>query len=271
MNPAPSQLDSPRRLSELLQGQHEWSAKEALLLVRNLAAQVRALHQQGQTHRAIDAESVSVDERLQPQLADPPATRRFGAECSDPEFCPPELAEADRLELPEKIEEAAETLRSGGHQFDPRRVDLYQLGTLLCRLLTGESIRSYMYSPTTKANVPAVARSVLERMLGYDGDSRLEDCDRLIEALEEAIERAAAASGPSSVYETPARGSQVVGREGETPARGQPPASGVKPGPEAADYDPKTSLCFCTFRPETPGPCTVWVDDAEFVIETMEQ
>lgn len=44
----------------------------------------------------------------------------------------------------------------------------------------------------------------------------------------------------------------------------------IVPGPRSPHYDPTTSICSCTFRPEAPGPCKVWVDDVEFVIETSQ-
>ena len=224
-----SKSETPRRLSELLAEPHRWPLKKRLLLVHRLALQVQSLHQNGRTHRAICLEQVIVDQQRRPQLVPPPGPRRFGGEDADPEFCPPQLAAGDGLELPEGIEAAAAVLKKSGHALDPRRIDVYQLGTLLCRLLTGEPVLRYMYDPRVKAKVPAIARSVLQRALGESAEVPFEDCQRLIQALEEAVQQADSVEAPSSVHETPARGS-AVGAGSDTPPGGTPPASTPQAG-----------------------------------------
>ncbi len=220
---------TPRRLSEVLAESRPWRVKDSLLLVHRLALQVRTLHQNGRTHRAISPAAVSVDEKLRPQLGAPAGPRRFGGEDSDPEFCPPQLAAAEGLELPEGIEAAAAVLKKNGQALDPRRIDVYQLGTLLCRLLIGEPVLGYMYDPTVKAKVPFVARPVLEGALGDNARGPFGDCEELIEALEQAIRQAQSAEGPSSMHETPARGSAIV-PHGDTPPKGKQPASAPQSG-----------------------------------------
>ena len=81
-----------RPLAELLAAGPSWTLKERLVLAERLAVAVHALHSQGSTHRALDAATVTVDERLLPKIGPPAGPRRFGGEHSDPEFCPPELA-----------------------------------------------------------------------------------------------------------------------------------------------------------------------------------
>jgi hypothetical protein len=49
-------------------------------------------------------------------------------------------------------------------EIDPRRIDAYQLGTLLCRLLTGGPSADYLRSPRVKAKVPARLQPLLERL-----------------------------------------------------------------------------------------------------------
>ena len=217
--------ETPRRLSEWLAGDCEWSLGNRLLLVQRLALYVQTLHQDGRTHRSIGIENVSVDEKLRPQLAPPVARRRFGGDDSDPEFCPPELATGDGLEVPEQIDAAATALRRGGHRIDPRRLDVYQLGTLLCHLLTGEAIQAYMFRPEVKARVPAIAVSVLERSLGYDPSNRFENCDQLLDALEEVIQRAESPEALASVTNTPPHGSMAgAAHTGPWPTIGSPAA-----------------------------------------------
>lgn len=218
-----SKLDAPRRLSELLDEGATWPLQESLKLIRRLALQVQSLHRGGRTHRAIGPATVSIDEKLRPQLEPSAGSRSFGGDHPDQEFSPPELADADAVALPEGIETAVAVLEQGGHSLDPRRIDVYQLGTLLNRLLTGESILAYLYSPTANAKVPAAVRPVLQRALGHDAANRFEDCDGLIEALDEALPQAESPETPTSMHETPARGS-VLSKQADTPPQGSEPA-----------------------------------------------
>ena len=217
-----TQLRSPRRLSELLAEGHGWSLKDHLLLVRRLAAQVRSLHRAGRTHRAIAAEGVAVDEKLRPQLGPPAGPRSFGADDPDPEFCPPELSEAEDFILGEDIDSAAASLTARQLDLDPRSVDVYQLGVLLCRLVTGRPILQYMYAPTVKAKVPSFVRSLLDRALGHSTADRFASCDPLIDALDGALRLAEAMHTPTAAHETPASGS-VSGANGSTPPGGERP------------------------------------------------
>ena len=64
MSRAWTNLDTPRRLSELLEPGHAWPPADGLLLIRRLARRARSLHREGQTHRAIGIDAVTVDAQL---------------------------------------------------------------------------------------------------------------------------------------------------------------------------------------------------------------
>ncbi len=226
MNHNPANLDAPQSLRQLIEQREDLSAADRLRIVRHLALLVQALHQSGRTHRAIDAEAVLIDDRLRAELASPPSQRRFGALDADPEFCPPDLAGTEALRLPEKIEAAAAVLKKNRRTLTPQQIDFYQLGVLLCRLLSGESIARYMYSSKVKARVPQFARSVLQRALGYKAADRFDDCGQLIAALDEAIERAGSPPVSSPMTETPLAG-QIRATGDDTQTYSDAPASRV--------------------------------------------
>ena len=206
-----AKLDGPRRLADVLATGHACSLREALLCTLQLARQVGCLHEAGRVHLGIAAEAVTLEDRQRPKL--PPAAEqvRFGGEAAGPDLCPPELAEDDAVELPTVIEAAAAVLRQSGHTIDPRQIDLYQLGTLLYRLLTGQSILQYMYTPAGKTEVPDAVRTILERMLGYDADDRYGDCPALIAALEDLARQVGAEASGVPGTETPPSGSFIAG------------------------------------------------------------
>lgn len=200
MEMALSDIDRPRPLAEFMSDAVLWPRHESLRLLHALTEQVGALHRRGQIHRAIDATTVLVDARRRPQLEAPPATRSFGGFSSEPEYCPPELADRDACDLPGDARAAAAVLAAHGlTSVDPRRIDLYQLGVLCCRLLSGESLQGYLYSPGVKAAVAADVRGILDRALGYDNVARFQDCESLAAALDQCLQSSAkpAAAAPS--------------------------------------------------------------------------
>ena len=206
-------------LSQLLAAGPSWSLRERLVLARRLALAVQALHRQGRIHRSLDAATVTVDGRFNPQLPPPAGPRRLGGQAFDPEFCPPELSQGPAVDVPAEIETAAAILRERPVPIDPRRIDTYQLGVLLCQLLTEEPFLNYLYSPTCKAKVPPLARAVLESCLGENPDGQFVDCDSLIASLDDLTgqlpdDRAASNS------ETPSAGSVIV-VSGDTPPQGR--------------------------------------------------
>ncbi len=103
-----------RHLSDLLIEGRAWPFLASLNLIHRLTLQVQTLHQQGRTHRAISAETISIDPEVRAQLGPPAEARRFGGDDADPEFCPPVLAQGDSVELPDSIDAAAAILREQG-------------------------------------------------------------------------------------------------------------------------------------------------------------
>ena len=68
---------------------------------------------------------------------------------------------------------------------------------------------AYIYDATIKGRIPALARPLLERTLGFDSPERFDDCDGLIAALDEAMRKTESLEAPTSLQETPAPGQRV--------------------------------------------------------------
>ena len=125
---------------------------------------------------------------MRPELGGCPARQKFDGEDPEPEICPPQPAGREVMELPDDLAAAARLLENSHFAIPPQRIDVYQLGVLLCRLLTGRSIRDYMISPTVKKLVPAAAQQCLARAIGFDTDDpSYKDCEALLSGLDETI------------------------------------------------------------------------------------
>jgi serine/threonine protein kinase/WD40 repeat protein len=242
MAPTATHLDRPRTLEEWLAPGPRGTVAQRLGIFRALVEQVAALHQSGSVHRAINPANITLDAALRPSLSPGPKVAVFGGVACDPDRCPPELtAAADELSLPESIEECAVLLARAGVDCDPRRIDVFPLGDLLCRLLTAESALAWEYSPTVKPLVPVELRPLLEGALGHDPARRISTCEELLVALDAAIDQAAAdqagdAARSASFAETPA----------PTGAITPPPDPGSDPRPAASPIDRVGDLPFAT-------------------------
>ena len=163
-----------RDLEELLSVVQSLGLSLKLAIVRELARQVAALHEAGAVHRAITLDSIQLDDLAHPVLAVtlsavPVALTRVAKDLL------PELSRLERREIPGQIAEVQRQFLEAGITFDPRQIDLCQMGILLCRLLTGESAPAYLRSPTVKAKVATELRPILEQLLGCEGRERFAD------------------------------------------------------------------------------------------------
>lgn len=186
MTSALSEPGATRPLAALLMAGAPWPLGRSLRLVRCLAEQAERLHATGRLHGAIELSNIPVDAQGVAILPDPAAEIKLGGEWFDPRFCPPELAHLAASGVPTDLRAARQALAAMGTDCDPRRIDAYQLGVILCRLITGEPVQAYLYKPSVKGLVAPAARAVLDRALGYDDEQRFGDCGPLIEALTSA-------------------------------------------------------------------------------------
>jgi WD40 repeat protein/serine/threonine protein kinase/uncharacterized coiled-coil protein SlyX len=160
---------------------------EALKLVRSVTAQVARLHQNGQIHRAITLDNIR-RENGRWTLTEPSAEPlSLGGPLAESALCPPELDVAAPIELPPSIDAARSVLRAANVPIEPQRIDAYQLGVVLCELVTGQEIEAYMRSPAVKGKVPARVCAVIDRALGFESESRFANVAAVQQALEQFV------------------------------------------------------------------------------------
>ena len=134
----------------------------AIRLVDRWAAEVAALHSRGFIHGNLVAGAIEPVPDASPATSGPACLLGDGTLRERTPFC---LRDAGGLRLSREIDAATRQLRRLGIAFDPRRIDLFQLGAVLCRLVAGHSADAYLNSPRVKTKVPQELWPVLDRAL----------------------------------------------------------------------------------------------------------
>jgi predicted Ser/Thr protein kinase len=199
-------------------------------------------HGRGLLLGRLTVDRVLIDNKLNVRILDS-ATAGSVATCNMAESLPPELGASLDWNLPLEVSVAETVFRQKGIACDPRRIDVCQLGAILCRMLTAEEVANYLKSPRTRGKVPAAFRPVIDGALGYDPQVRISDCGVLQERFAFAAAQAgahdiaarniAAEEVSSPAIDTPPHGSLVLSGQ-DTPVT-IPPESGLKR--VAADFD----------------------------------
>lgn len=177
-----------RKLAEL-PSDMPLSTSRCLAIGLSLARQIRNRHEAGRWHGDIRLETIELAGGSDVRLQETGGARVFGGERCDLELCPPELPSPAEVRLSLDVREATQQLRKAGLSIDVRRIDVYQIGVVLCQLLTGGSIREYAESPRLKGNVPPDARELLDRTLGFDSPDRVQTGNALCDLLESTLQR----------------------------------------------------------------------------------
>ncbi len=181
----------PGTLAAFLADQGGVPFPQSLEWIRRLAEQVAGWHESGRLHRAIVPDAVCLGGDARPLLTEPVAEPvRPGDHCELAALFP-ELARVMALELPAEVAAARARLVESGIMLDPRQIDLFQLGALWCRMMTGESVAAYLRSPQVKGKVPVDLRPLLERALGRGGPECFRDAREFVAALETVSARPA--------------------------------------------------------------------------------
>ncbi len=174
-------VQARRTLEDVLNERGRLPEDDAVAITLALLEAVQAVHESGRTHRGIDAASIVVDEDLRPQL--PAAAPSVIFDGIKNAACPPQLHGVPAMSVPDRIDAAQRVLTDNGVLLDPRQIDYYQLGALLCRTASGHSVPSYLRSPKAMAEAPASLRPVIDRALGMNARNRMASCDDFAEAL----------------------------------------------------------------------------------------
>lgn len=184
MEASPSQAGSDSTpLSSLLAGSVTLPVEAALSLVLELASHLSNLHASGRFHGAALSDSVARHSNGSLVLLSDAPECEVGAGPGGVEWAPPEVISSASCRLPRSRQAAREILLKSGISLDPCQIDVFQLGALLCRLLTGESAAAYMRSPRVKGKVAAEMQVVIERALGCNAQPRFVVAAEFLAAL----------------------------------------------------------------------------------------
>lgn len=166
------------------------SPRDCVRAIRELTQQVLQWHAVDRLHRAIQLDDLHWPRETEHPVLQAPIEEaiEFGGPFANPDLCPPELRGSRTVSMPADLSEAQRALTEHGALFQPSRIDVYQLGTLLCRLISGKSIRTYLSSPATMSRVPKLARTVIDRCVGYDESNRIETAAELAQLLDVVLQ-----------------------------------------------------------------------------------
>ena len=174
---------SEQTLANILSSGQLLAPGDALVLLREIVRRVVDLHSSGQLHLGITLDAISTGpDGIELKLAEGTAPLESMREllCSSPEVW-------HRLprSLPTNLVAARQMLHSARVSTDPCTFDLLAIGDVFCRILTGESSAAYRQSVRVKGLVPVEFRTLLERLLGADGQSSFESAQSLWDFLRE--------------------------------------------------------------------------------------
>jgi hypothetical protein len=203
-------------------------------LLLNLAEELVRLQNSGFIHRALRLTTIRFDPSSHAVVLDsPPELVRFGGVENDPDCTPIALRRAEPIALAASVAAVREALTARGIEFPAESIDVYQFGTLACRIFTGESVEHYLRSAKAKAKVPSTLRPIVECALGNDPVRKFENAAALFQSLQQAI--GAPPSPPKPSNDTSLTGS---------PHRGPADTDATGAGPAPARHAKTTAAAF---------------------------
>jgi WD40 repeat protein/predicted Ser/Thr protein kinase len=208
-------------LARWLESSGPLDTEDMIRLMRQLAVQLAAIHEQGRLCLQVTIDAVVIRGDGSARLLDNSTDAVRVVQLSE-DLLPPELRDGGPRSLPTALSAATAALPKELGPFDPRRIDTFQLGALVVRIATGGSVEDYFCRPLAAIRLPAAFRSVLDRVLGYSAAQRLSNCQQILDEL-----AGAESDRPLSGRETPSRGVSI--RESDTDISGLIHASPRRP------------------------------------------
>ncbi len=174
---------SEQTLANILSSGQRLAPGEALELLREIVRQVVVLHSSGQLHLGITLDTISTGpEGIELKPAAGTASLESLRELLS---WSPEAWHRLPRSLPTNLVAARQMLATARIATDPCTFDLFAIGDVFCRVLTCDSSAAYRQSVRVKGLVPPEFRTLLERLLGADGQSSFESAQSLWDFLQE--------------------------------------------------------------------------------------
>ena len=176
--------DSEQTLASILSSGELLAPGEALDLLREIVRRVVDLHSSGQLHLGITLDAISTG----PDGIKLKMTEEGTASLESLRELlrwSPEASHRLPRSLPTNFVAARQMLHSARVSTDPCMFDLLAIGDIFCRILTGESSAAYRQSVRVKGLIPVEFRTLLERLLGADGQLTFESAQSLWDFLQE--------------------------------------------------------------------------------------
>jgi serine/threonine protein kinase len=145
--------------------------KHAISIFSQLLDKVAMLHAAGRWHGQILAEDVLVADDLQVELMIPSAANIGTGSRPPPQSYPPFLPNDQDWPFTGEITHDHNLLHLSGVAADPQQIDLYQLGALLCKLLTGTDVAMYLQSPRVQSKIRPAIRHLIDHSIGLGTNS----------------------------------------------------------------------------------------------------
>lgn len=182
-----SKTGCDRTLAELIRERGVLTVGQAVAVTLQLVKAVGDLHVQGKVHRQIYQDTVRLDQRMSAKLASAKQEVTIGGIDVVSVPCPPQFQNIPPVSLPTEVKTAQQVLTEAGILLDPRQIDFYQLGALLCFMVSGHNVLDYLRSCQAKRDVPEEIRPIIDRALGLNIREQFESSDSFASELEAII------------------------------------------------------------------------------------
>lgn len=174
---------SEQTLASILSSGQPLAPGEAVDVLREVVCRVVDLHSSGQLHLGITLDAISIGPNgIELKMAEDTASLEPLRELLS---WSPEASHRLPRSLPTNLEAARQMLATARIAVAPCTFDFLAIGEIFCRTLTCESSAAYRQSVRVKGLVPVEFRTLLERLLGADGQSPFESAQSLWGYLQE--------------------------------------------------------------------------------------